>query len=220
MGDKYQVIYADPPWSFQDHLLHSNVKRGASSNYATMLLEDIKKLPIKQIADPNGAILALWVPACILQSGLDVMKAWGFEHKQIYVWVKVKKSPLKDLKSKIKKNLSILEIMKIIEEYSLQNTLAFGMGRLTRACSEICLIGINNKKIYKKLSNKSQRSVCLAQNLKHSAKPDHLHRSLELMFPSEKKIELFSRKERSGWLCLGNEVGNKEDIRESLKKLL
>ena len=44
--------------------------------------------------------------------------------------------------------------------------------------------------------------------------------SLEIMFPASKKIELFARRERAGWTCLGNEVGSKEDIRVSLSKLI
>ena len=112
---------------------------------------------------------------------------------------------------------SILEFMKNID---LNDILAFGMGRLFRQTHEICLIGTNNNKIYKILENKSQRSVSFGENLKHSAKPEHLQDSLEIMFPSAKKIELFARRLRPGWECLGNEVCNGEDIYDSLAKLI
>jgi len=96
------------------------------------------------------------------------------------------------------------------------------LGRLFRQSHEICLIGINNNKIYKKLQNKSQRSVCFAENIKHSAKPEYLQNSLDIMFPDANKIEIFARRQRPGWECIGNEAPGTmgEDIRVSLDKIL
>jgi N6-adenosine-specific RNA methylase IME4 len=243
MSKKFQVIVADPAWSFQDSLKMSDVARGAQANYNTMTISQIKGMPVKDIADPNGAILALWVPSSLLQEGLDVMKAWGFKHKQTYVWVKVKKEPFseeyKELKKRLSSSIKYLfdhtfpkgELKKHITGVSmmgagklcflkLDKILAFGMGRLFRQTHEICLIGTSNNKIYKKLSNKSQRSVSFGENLKHSAKPEHLQDSLEIMFPDTEKLELFARRLRPGWKCLGNEVCNGEDIYDSLAKLI
>ena len=91
MSKSFNIIVADPPWNFKDSLKMSDVARGASSNYSVMSILDIKQLPVKDITDPNGAVLALWVPSSLLQEGLDTMNAWGFKHKQTYVWVKTKK---------------------------------------------------------------------------------------------------------------------------------
>lgn len=235
MSNKFKIIVADPPWSFQDSLKMSEVKRGASDNYNIMSIKQIKELSIKDIADPSGAILALWVPSSLLQEGLDVMKVWGFEHKQTYVWAKIKKDPLKNLFSSSYKNLAKTLSTWIAKEvksglsntfslFKLSNILSFGMGRLFRQTHEICLLGINNKKIYKDLQNKSQRSVSFGVNLKHSAKPEDLQDSLDLMFPTYQgnKIELFARRQRDGWVCIGNEAPATlgEDITISIDKLL
>lgn len=235
---KFQVIAADCPWSFKDTLTMSDVARGASSNYKVMTIADIKSLPIKDFADPDGCILALWVPSCLLQEGMDTMKAWGFTHKQTYVWVKVKKDPFKHIrnvfldlwkiydpfKNQLTPSQYIKNMKKSIQlitgDAQLKDTLAFGMGRLFRQTHEFCLIGINNKKIYKHLNNKSQRSISFGENLKHSAKPEHLQDSLDIMFPGGKKLELFARRVRPNWTCLGNEVCNGEDITVSLAKLI
>lgn len=200
---KFSLITADPPYNFSDGLKMSNVKRSAQANYDTLSMQDIIDLPVKEIADPSGALLALWVPSSMIGDGLEIMGAWEFKQKQIYVWVKNKKHLPKDIND-------------------LNDCLSFNMGRLFRQTHEVCLIGINNNGIYKKLANKSQRSVSFDENLKHSKKPEHLQNSLELMFPGDniKKIELFARRERANWVCLGNEVGNKKDIRESLKELI
>ncbi|HWZ21401.1 MAG TPA: MT-A70 family methyltransferase [Cytophagaceae bacterium] len=232
---KFQIIVADPSWSFGDKLTMSDVKRGAEANYPTLTISEIKSLPVKDISDPDGALLALWVPSSLLQEGLDTMKAWGFNQKQTYVWVKTKKQLFLDFVEWIKKSIlkhpqvvydqfayerAVNAIIESIGNIDLSDELSFGMGRLFRNTHEICLIGTNNNKIYTKLLNKSQRSVCFDENLKHSSKPEHLQDSLEIMFPNTQRLELFARRPRKDWVCLGNEVCNGEDIRDSLKKLL
>lgn len=234
MTKKFTCIVADPPYSFRDKLLQSDVARGAAANYNVMTISDIKNLNVQDYADPAGSVLALWVPSSLLQEGLDIMKAWGFKHKQTYIWVKTKKESLSTLRKSFTKavktalkvgNFDAFQFSDIRDlfiqtasEFSLTDMLSFGMGRLFRQTHEICLIGTNNNKIYKHLSNKSQRSVSFGENLKHSAKPEHLQDSLDIMF-SGKKLEMFARRLRPGWTCIGNEVCNGEDIRVSLAKL-
>jgi len=231
---KFSVIVADCPWNFKDSLKMSDVKRGASDNYSVMSIEQIMSIPVKDIVSDDGALLALWVPSSLLQEGLDVMKAWGFTHKQTYVWVKIKKDPFLRFKDWIVKSVlkhpqilyddfaykrAINSIISSLKNLSINEMLGFGMGRLFRQTHEICLIGTSNNKIYKLLKNKSQRSVSVAQNLKHSSKPEDLQDSLDLMFPDSKKLEMFARRVRPGWECIGNEVCNGEDINTSISKL-
>ena len=144
----------------------------------------------------------------MLQDALDLMKEWGFQQKQIFCWVKVKKD--KVLKKNSKKAPLVLG----------DDILGFSLGRIFRQTHELCLIGINNTGVYKKLKNKSQRSVCFDENKGHSIKPEILQDRLEMMFPAENvsKVELFARRQRKGWLCLGNEIDGM-DIRDSLKLL-
>ena len=211
---KFKSILVDPPWAASDPLTMGDTKRGADSHYGTMDIEAIKSLDIKSITDPNGSVLCLWVLGSMLQEGMDVMSAWGFTLKQTYVWVKSKKDLKKDL---IKAVAS--------EEPKLgDNILSFGLGRTFRQSHEICLIGINNTKLYKSLKNKSQRSVIIEPNAGHSQKPENLHKSLDLMFSSETdyKVEIFARRQfGTKWLCTGNEspMTFGEDIRDSISKL-
>jgi N6-adenosine-specific RNA methylase IME4 len=203
---KFQVIVADNPWSFSDSLKMTEVKRGADANYDTLSLQDIKDLPINQIADPNGCILASWTPSSMLKEGIEVLEAWGFALKQSFIWVKNKKEPFK-------KSNQVMD---------MNNMLAFGMGRIFRGCHEVCLIGINNTAIYKQIQDRSQRSVCFAENKGHSIKPEILQDRLEKMLPGNniKRIEIFARRPREKWTTLGNQVGDREDIRVSLGKLI
>lgn len=171
---KYDVIVADPPWRFDDKLQMDATKRGAEAHYATLDLEALKRLPIKGITSPNS-VLALWCPSSMLEDGLAVMKAWHYEHKTVYTWVKTANGP---------------------------SGLSFGMGRTFRAACEIALIG---KRGSPAIFSKSERNVELHKALPHSSKPDGLHERLERMYPHAAKLELFARRSRAGWKCIGNE---------------
>lgn len=222
----FQVIVADPPWKLSDRLTMSDVKRGAEANYPVMTVDEICNLPVKDISNSDGCVLCLWVLGSMLEDGMKVMKSWGFEQKQVFVWVKTKKQKsLTDLAFKdtflaIKKWKSnplelVNELIKstfIVGDWIL----SFGMGRLFRQSHEICLIGINNTKIYKYLENKSQRSVCFGENKGHSTKPENLQDSIDLMFPNVNKLEMFARRARDGWTNIGHNVSNGEDITQSI----
>lgn len=220
---KYSVICADPCWDFSDQLKMSDVKRGAKSQYNTLSFEEIKNLKVCDLA-ADDAVLALWTPSSLLPEGLETMKSWGFEFKQTLPWVKLNKN-YHNILYKLIKNFSIKEdkllILNEFKKMSFDNLLSFGMGRLFRQSHEIVLLGTKGK-IYSKLKNKSQRSVIFDINYRHSQKPESLQDKLQMMFPSSdnKYLELFARRVRPGWTCLGNEVCSGEDIRESIKKLL
>ena len=75
---KYKVIYADPPWE---------VKRGPDwgSNgvskplpYPTMTLEEIKALPVKELAEKDSH-LYLWTINKYIPEAYEVAKVWGFK---------------------------------------------------------------------------------------------------------------------------------------------
>lgn len=182
---RYGIVVADPPWSFSDKLTMSDVKRGAEAHYGTLALADLLRLPIRGLGEADS-ILALWVPSALLESGLAVMKAWGYEHKTIFTWVKTAGGP---------------------------TGLAMGMGRTFRACSEHALIG---KRGSPEIMSKSERSVELHKALSHSSKPEGLQERLERMMPEANKLELFARRARPGWTCVGNEAPDTlgVDIRE------
>lgn len=197
----------------------SQVKRGADSQYPTLNIKELKKLDVDAIA-AEDAILVFWVPSSLLKEGLDIMAAWGFPHQtQTYIWVKHKKEPLLELFKSIKGALSDKNSLKdLFQSFDLNKILNFGMGRLFRQTHEIALVAKRGR-IYDKLENKSQRSVILDVNKKHSAKPEGLQDSLDIMFPNGNKLELFARRQRPGWECVGNEMPLSEDVRDSIERL-
>ena len=83
---KYQVIYADPPWSYGK--VDDNYGP-ANRHYNTMTSEELLAFPVKDMAF-DDAILFLWVTVPKLEEGLELAKAWGFKYKGQFIWDKVK----------------------------------------------------------------------------------------------------------------------------------
>lgn len=82
---KYRVIYADPPWAYNDKQ-DIEVLGGAVKHYTTMPIEDICALPVPSADD---AVLFIWVTSPMLEDVFRVIKAWGFKYKSSFVWDKV-----------------------------------------------------------------------------------------------------------------------------------
>ena len=108
---KYQIIYADPPWSYRDKALAGN--RGSMCKYKVQSKEWIDNLPVNNIADNNCALF-LWVTMPKLNECWELIVKWGFAYKTVaFTWVK---------RNKISKGWF------------------WGMGRWTRANAELCLL--------------------------------------------------------------------------------
>jgi N6-adenosine-specific RNA methylase IME4 len=88
--------------------------------------------------------------------------------------------------------------------------LAFGMGRYFRGCTEHALIGTRGK-VAKMVMSKSERGAECSPSLPHSVKPPTLQERLEKMLPGP-YLELFARRSREGWDCVGNEAPGYEGI--------
>src|SRR6202048_4755209 len=89
-GRKFATVLADPPWQFTNKTGKIAPEHKRLSRYGTMKLDEIKLLPVSDIA-ANTAHLYLWCPNAMLPDGLAVMKAWGFTYKSNIVWHKVRK---------------------------------------------------------------------------------------------------------------------------------
>ena len=114
---KYQVIYADPPWTFKTYSKKGKGK-SAENHYNCMKKKDIQKLPIQDIAD-DDCILFLWVTFPNLKEGIELIEKWGFTYKTCaFNWVKRNKKA---------------------------NSWFWGLGYWTRSNSELCLLATKGK---------------------------------------------------------------------------
>jgi N6-adenosine-specific RNA methylase IME4 len=83
----------------------------------------------------------------------------------------------------------------------------FGMGRTVRAAHEVALIGVRGRPAT--LSH-SVRSVFEAPAGRHSEKPDEFFALVEQLRAGP-YVELFARRRRPGWTCIGDELPT-EDV--------
>lgn len=80
----FDVIYADPPWSYT-HGHQPGVN--PAEYYDVMTTDDIQALPVAGVC-ATDAVLYLWATAPLLPEALSVIEAWGFAYKSGAVWVK------------------------------------------------------------------------------------------------------------------------------------
>jgi len=88
--NKYQLIYADPPWMY-DVDLSSGATRSPENNYPVMDLEALVKFgdKVKEISNKD-CVLFMWITAPKLNWMNPVLEAWGFEYKTNLIWDKIK----------------------------------------------------------------------------------------------------------------------------------
>jgi len=179
-GDKkYETIYADPPWRFQNRTGKVAPEHKRLNRYETMSLEEIKSLPVREITG-DKAHLYLWVPNALLPDGLAVMDAWGFEYKGNLIWEKVRKDGYPDGR---------------------------GVGFYFRNVTEILLFGIKKKSAPNRTlaPARSQVNLIRSQKREHSRKPDEFIPIIEACSQAP-RIELFARGDREGWDMWGNQA--------------
>jgi len=182
---KYQIIYADPPWSYNDNL--SKVSsgdfrfKGANNVYPTQDKEWIRDLPINKIADQD-CVLFLWAVSPLLDESFEVIKAWGFDYVTVaFCWVK---------------------------ETPLFNCVA-NLGRWTMGGMELCLLARRGSP--KRVKN-NIRQVVYDVRTTHSKKPLEVRQRIVDLMGDLPRIELFARQKTEGWDVWGNEVKSDIDL--------
>lgn len=189
-----RVVVADPPWKFGDKL--PGPGRGAEKYYPTLspaqIVQAYQLAFLRDVSD--NATLLLWRVASMQQEALDVLKLWGFKLKSEIVWLK----------------------------RSIRGKRHFGMGRQVRMEHEVCLIATRGKGAV--VQDKAVRSVLdpdevtddlevfafsgvfsATASREHSKKPEEFFDVIEQLYAGP-YVELFARRVRPGWACLGDEI--------------
>lgn len=175
---KYNIIYADPPWSyrFKDPTASKGGSKGSGYSggvnyyYETMTINDIVNLPVTDISEKD-CVLFLWATNPLMPEAFQTMKEWGFKYKTLITWHKER---------------------------------CKGMGYWFRGHTEHLLFGVRgNIKAFRSLEHNIKKLPVE----KHSKKPDEFRRMIEESAGHlGPKIELFAREKSDGWDVWGNEV--------------
>jgi len=193
-GIRYNVIYADPPWSYENKKTGGSMISGASDKYNLMTNEDIIRMPLRDITEKD-CVCFLWATVPLLPEGMETLKAWGFKYKTMITWRKVMsmgmgywfRGQCEHLLLGVKGNVK-----------------AFRQQKCNFYESEVFEL------------DECYQSKCG----KHSQKPQHfrelISKAVKVSFLEPKKLELFARSregmfsdyEYEGWDVYGNEVNN------------
>lgn len=187
----YGAILADPPWNFRSYAASANPEsnRSVARHYQTMDIADIKALPIRDLASPEGCHLFLWTTGPHIPQALGVMTEWGFKYSGIaFTWVKLR--------------LAFAPVqMQIVT--NIERHFHVGLGFTTRKNAEFCLLGRrgNARRIAKDV-----RELIVTPRREHSRKPDETYDRIE-RYCEGPYLELWSRTRRRGWTARGDQAG-------------
>jgi N6-adenosine-specific RNA methylase IME4 len=82
VGEAYRVIYADPPWEYEQR---GNLK---PKPYPTMAFSELAALPVRDIA-ASDSCLFMWATSPLMGEAVKLIEAWGFRYVCVYkVWKK------------------------------------------------------------------------------------------------------------------------------------
>ena len=207
-----RFLLGDLPWDYNDRreTRRDNPEGktkfgiGAQGNYAMgcMSTEDLCVMrPLIDEVTSRDCYLGLWATCPRLEDCLRVGTAWGFEPKTVlFCWVK-----------------------------TTANGLVYNPGRYTHSNIEIVMLfRRRGQACWHPREGYRPHQVVMAprptasNKVIHSAKPhevqDRIDQWLDPHMAGHSKLELFARRRRFGWICMGGDLGGR-DIRDDLGSL-
>lgn len=96
-GGKFDIIYADPPWLYQENSkgepVAMSVAKPIKDHYPTLSLEELSDLDVASIAS-DDCLLFMWTTGPKLDTAMELGPAWGFKYVTLgFVWDKIKVNP-------------------------------------------------------------------------------------------------------------------------------
>jgi N6-adenosine-specific RNA methylase IME4 len=175
---RFQVLVIDPPWEYG--LRDGDATHRNRTPYPTMRFEQLIDLPVPDLL--TDGVLWLWTTNNHMPDACRLLMAWGFELKTILTWVKMASTGNPHI----------------------------GVGHWLRNATEHCLLATAGRvQSFSHLETlKAQSTVLIAPKSEHSAKPEEFYDLVEGLCPGGEKLELFARRQRPGWQCWGNQVGD------------
>lgn len=79
----FGCVYADPPWKYGNQ----GTRASTDNHYQTMTIQDLCEMPVEDLV-ADDAHLHLWTTNAFIREAFELIEAWGFEYRSMFVWVK------------------------------------------------------------------------------------------------------------------------------------
>jgi N6-adenosine-specific RNA methylase IME4 len=170
------VVLADPPWSYYT----STHTHQIGNHYGTLSYDQIVAHPYWEHVDK---LLFLWATCPKLDEAMSLGHDLGLHYRGVsFVWVKTRRDG---------EPLGAMGVRPSIVKPTTEMVLAFSTVRKGRPLP---------------VADESVRHVVMAPLGKHSAKPEEVQDRIDMLYPTASKCELFARRHRAGWMCVGEEL--------------
>lgn len=177
---KYQIIFADPPWDYKGQTQHGAVVGCSNSS--------------------GGAAIhypTMTISEMIVQFS-PLLQDWADDDCLLFMW-----ATWPHLDQAIQ--LGINWGFKYVHTPFIWHKLKTNPGYYTLTQTEPVLC-FKRGRIPQPRGTRNERQVIEVERTRHSAKPQEAYTRIERMFPTQRKLELFARQQRTGWDVWGNEV--------------
>jgi len=177
-------LMIDCPWEYENYSRKGEHK-GAAAKYDCIPIAYLEQMPVAELGAPDHAIF-VWATTPLLDQQIGCMKAWGYRYVGCEAWCKGTSSSTGEPGDETWKA-------------------NFGTGYVRRGCAEYLLIGAIGKPEWLPGCRKL-RNAFFDPIREHSSKPDAQYERVEQSV-SGPYAEIFSRRDREGWVHFGNELG-------------
>lgn len=177
----------DPPWNF-DLWSTGGQKKSPQEQYETMTLDEVCRLPVRDLLKPRGGVVWLWSTWPMVARGdhATVLKAWGLFGRTGGSWAK---------RTRFGK-------------------LRMGTGFIFRTVSEPYFIATTEPRQGSGLNGRRIRGMIEALDgeqfdglaREHSRKPDRAYEICEELMPGAVRADVYARERRKGWHGFGREL--------------
>ena len=176
---KYSIILADPPWQYaqRQHQVKGKQPKDTTKNCAA---HHYPTMTVEQMIEQ-----------------IDV-EQYAADDCLLFMW-----ATWPNLDQAIK--LGTGWGFKYVQTPFIWNKMKTNPGFYTKTETEPVLC-FKKGRIPRPRGARNVRQLVEQPRTKHSEKPDEVNARIDLMFPEQKKLEMFARREYPGWDVWGNEV--------------